>query len=107
MLFEDKISHIAKERIQTIRNSNDGFEIAEKDLLLRGGGEIIGTKQSGEKSYRTFDMKDPVIQNDIYDLLKQASDLATKIIRQEGTHNFKTLLKIFKPENFENIKLSF
>lgn len=107
LLFEDKISHIAKERIQTIRNSNDGFEIAEKDLLLRGGGEIIGTKQSGEKSYRTFDMKDPVIQNDIYELLKQASDLATKIIKQEETHNFKTLLKIFKPKNFENIKLSF
>ncbi len=107
LLFEDKISHIAKERIQTIRNSNDGFEIAEKDLLLRGGGEILGTKQSGEKAYRTFDMKDPVIQSDIYNFLKQASDLATDIIKKEQIYNFKTLLKIFKPENFENIKLSF
>ena len=107
LLFEDKISHIARERIQTIRDSNDGFEIAEKDLLLRGGGEIIGTKQSGEKSYKTFDMKDPAIQYDIYNLLKQASCLATEIILDNQIHNFKTLLKIFKPENFENIKLSF
>lgn len=107
LLFEDRISHIAKERILTIRNNNDGFDIAEKDLLLRGGGEIIGTKQSGEKTYKTFNMNDPIIQSDVYELLKQASNLATEIVNNNQVCNFKTLLKIFKPENFENIKLSF
>lgn len=107
LLFEDKISKIATERLKIIRNSNDGFEIAEKDLQLRGGGEIIGVRQSGEKVYKTFDIKDPAIQSELYQLLKQASALATYVIDHNQISNFKTLIKIFKPNDFENIKLSF
>ena len=35
------------QRIETLRKTNDGFLIAEQDLLLRGSGEILGTRQSG------------------------------------------------------------
>ncbi len=43
-----KLTILAKSRFEVMRNSNDGFYIAEQDLLLRGSGEILGTKQSGE-----------------------------------------------------------
>ncbi len=43
-----RLSQIAKARFEIMKNSNDGFYIAEQDLLLRGSGEILGTKQSGE-----------------------------------------------------------
>ena len=39
-----------------MRETEDGFEIAEKDLELRGGGEILGTKQSGFNEFRLADM---------------------------------------------------
>ncbi len=47
LLYADNINEFAKQRIKVIRNSNDGFFIAEEDLKLRGSGEILGTKQSG------------------------------------------------------------
>jgi ATP-dependent DNA helicase RecG len=47
LLYKDPPSKYAKERIDTLRNSEDGFVLAEKDLELRGPGEILGTRQSG------------------------------------------------------------
>jgi len=46
-LLSEKISKRAKERIQTLVNSNSGFDIAEKDLELRGPGEVFGLRQHG------------------------------------------------------------
>lgn len=46
-LLSEKLSKTAKERIQTLVNSNSGFEIAEKDLELRGPGEVFGLRQHG------------------------------------------------------------
>ncbi|XVN43491.1 MAG: ATP-dependent DNA helicase RecG [Candidatus Rickettsia vulgarisii] len=49
LLYDPKrLSQVAKSRFEVMRNSSDGFYIAEQDLLLRGSGEILGTKQSGE-----------------------------------------------------------
>ena len=47
LLYKDPLSPLAQERISTMEKTNDGFEIAEKDLELRGGGDIHGLKQSG------------------------------------------------------------
>ena len=47
LLFREPLSELAKERISTMENTNDGFVIAEKDLELRGGGDIHGLRQSG------------------------------------------------------------
>jgi|TARA_R100000501_G_scaffold14543_2_gene26276 ATP-dependent DNA helicase RecG len=52
LLRAPEISETARDRLKLIRGTNDGFEIAEKDLALRGGGELLGTRQSGEGSYR-------------------------------------------------------
>lgn len=47
LVFSDTISDIGKERLKVMRETNDGFIIAEKDLTLRGPGDILGVKQSG------------------------------------------------------------
>lgn len=49
-------SAVSKERLNIMRSSTDGFYISEQDLLLRGGGEILGTKQSGSQDFRFADL---------------------------------------------------
>jgi len=51
-----KLSQEARERIQTMVRTNDGFEIAEADLKLRGPGDIEGTRQSGVLNLRIADL---------------------------------------------------
>lgn len=72
-----KLSSEAQTRIQTMCNTNDGFEIAEVDLRLRGPGEITGTKQSG-----VLDLKIADIVKD-EKLLKLARYLAMEIIDKD------------------------
>lgn len=52
LLYGDKLSQQARERLGILRETNDGFEIAEKDLSLRGPGELLGTRQTGDMLYR-------------------------------------------------------
>ena len=49
-------SQMARERLQTMRETNDGFVIAEKDLELRGPGELLGTRQTGLAGFRIADL---------------------------------------------------
>ena len=56
LLFEPPLSEIAKARLNVMRQTNDGFEIAEKDLELRGPGDILGTRQTGEQTFRIADL---------------------------------------------------
>lgn len=55
LLYGDKLSQHAKQRLQVLRESNDGFVIAEKDLEIRGPGELLGTRQTGDMQYRLAD----------------------------------------------------
>ncbi|KRA99419.1 ATP-dependent DNA helicase RecG [Devosia sp. Root685] len=52
LLYKDPLSETAKARLETIKSTEDGFEIAERDLELRGQGDILGTRQSGMPGYR-------------------------------------------------------
>lgn len=54
LFHNDKMSENAKKRLEIMRMSNDGFFIAEKDLEIRGGGDMFGTKQTGLPSWRFF-----------------------------------------------------
>ncbi|MEI7670364.1 MAG: helicase-related protein, partial [Pseudomonadota bacterium] len=56
LLYKDKCNEIAKKRIKIIRESNDGFLIAEEDLKLRGSGDILGTLQSGMQNFHFADI---------------------------------------------------
>jgi ATP-dependent DNA helicase RecG len=52
LLYSEPLSETAKQRLEAIRKTDDGFEIAEKDLELRGQGDLLGTRQSGMPGYR-------------------------------------------------------
>ena len=52
LLRGNALSETARARLALMRETNDGFRIAEEDLRLRGGGEMLGTRQSGEAQFR-------------------------------------------------------
>lgn len=52
LLYREPLGEIAQKRLDTIKGTEDGFEIAERDLELRGQGDVLGTRQSGMPGYR-------------------------------------------------------
>ncbi len=56
LLYKSPLSAMAKQRIEVMRETDNGFIIAEKDLQLRGPGEVLGTKQTGDMGYRIADL---------------------------------------------------
>ncbi|MDP3740735.1 MAG: helicase-related protein [bacterium] len=63
LLFAGDINEYTHARLVAVVNSNDGFELAEKDLELRGAGEIIGTRQSGFIPFRLAKLSDKKLIN--------------------------------------------
>ncbi|MGR8941838.1 MAG: ATP-dependent DNA helicase RecG [Gammaproteobacteria bacterium] len=56
LLYQPPLTDIARQRLGILRDSNDGFVIAEKDLLLRGPGEVLGTRQTGAVHFKIADL---------------------------------------------------
>lgn len=56
LLYQAPLSNLAKERLAVMRETTDGFKIAERDLQLRGPGEVLGTRQTGDVSLRIADL---------------------------------------------------
>jgi ATP-dependent DNA helicase RecG len=103
LLYKGPLGDIAKARIEIMRQSDDGFVIAEEDLRLRGEGEVLGTKQSGLPGFRVADLS-------VHEgLLKLARAEAQKILvenpKLEGASGeaLRLLLNIF--ERREAIRL--
>ena len=56
LLYSHPVGQLARERLNILRETNDGFRIAEKDLELRGPGEVLGTRQTGMLQFRVADL---------------------------------------------------
>ena len=89
LLFKDGLSKNAVKRIKILKQSSDGFFIAEEDLKLRGFGDLTGYQQSGLKNFR---FADPIIHEDLFKLAESfIKNMETKIDRE----NYNFLLKLF------------
>jgi ATP-dependent DNA helicase RecG len=85
LLYQPPLGAIARERLEVMRRSNDGFVIAEKDLALRGPGELLGTRQTGLAAFRMADLaRDasllPQVQALAEHLLSSAPQIAEAVI---------------------------
>ncbi len=58
LMYSDKISEVGRIRLKLLRESQDGFYLAEQDLQIRGAGDILGKEQSGVTTFRTFDINE-------------------------------------------------
>ena len=56
LLYTSPLGELARQRLDIMRQTNDGFRIAEKDLELRGPGEVLGTRQTGMLQFRVADL---------------------------------------------------
>ncbi|WP_428978289.1 ATP-dependent DNA helicase RecG [Oricola thermophila] len=78
LLYKEPLGEVAHARLAIMRETEDGFRIAEEDLKLRGEGEVLGTRQSGSASYRLASLADHA------DLLEVARDDARLIIETDA-----------------------
>jgi ATP-dependent DNA helicase RecG len=78
LMYAEPLSMAAKERLQTLRETSDGFVIAERDLSLRGPGELLGAKQSGDTMLRFVDL-----QRDAW-LIKLAQQAAERLLAEHA-----------------------
>ncbi|MFI8034238.1 ATP-dependent DNA helicase RecG [Acinetobacter sp. ABJ_C3_5] len=91
LLYKTPLSQNGQERLSILRESNDGFVIAEKDLEIRGPGELLGTKQTGDIGFRVARL-----ERDDH-LLTQAHYVAEQILKDYPQHA-EGLLKRWLPE---------
>ena len=98
LLFKDGLSKNAIKRIKILKESNDGFFIAEEDLKLRGFGDLIGYQQSGIKNFR---FADPVNHESLFKLAENFVKNNEKKIDQK---KYSFLLKLFDKAEIINVK---
>lgn len=78
LMYQPPLSRLARERLDVLRRSNDGFLIAEKDLELRGPGEFLGTRQTGEAGFR---IANPMRDTECLDLV---DSLMPRVLQLDG-----------------------
>lgn len=96
LLYKGPLGETARARLETLRGSEDGFEIAEADFRLRGYGDMLGTRQSGDPSFRLAD----IVRDG--DLIAMARDDARLLLEKDGGlqtergRAVRTLLHLFE-----------
>ena len=71
LMYHPPLGDAARQRLAVLRESNDGFLIAQKDLELRGPGEVLGTRQTGEMQFRVADL---LRDQDLVETVQQTAD---------------------------------
>ena len=98
LLYKSQLTPIAHSRLKILKESENGFEIAENDLILRGQGEILGSKQSGNIDFKFVDLH---VHSDLISLARKEAE---HLLENDSKFNkINILLSIF--ENNESIKL--
>ena len=87
LMYKGPLSEGAQRRLRILRETNDGFRIAEEDLILRGPGEVLGTRQTGAMQLRVADiMRDrdllPQVREAADQLLRHPDDATTDILER-------------------------
>ena len=89
-MFKSNLSENAKKRINTLKESTDGFYISEEDMKIRGFGDILGFKQSGIKNFK---LADPVHNSDLFLLAEK--EIKRIEIDNTNISKFKPLIKLY------------
>ncbi|ESR26580.1 ATP-dependent DNA helicase RecG [Lutibaculum baratangense] len=99
LLYGAQLSENARSRLQTMRETDDGFRIAEEDLKLRGGGEVLGTRQSGTPEFRVARLESHL------DLVEEARQDARLLLDQDPSletargQAVRILLQLFRRDS--------
>jgi ATP-dependent DNA helicase RecG len=97
LMFKSNLSENAKKRINILKKTNDGFKISEDDMKLRGFGDLLGFKQSGEKNFR---IADPVHNEDLFILAEK--EIKKMEVENINTSKYKALLKLYDQADIIN-----
>ena len=97
LMFKNNLSVNAKKRINILKNSNDGFEISEEDMKIRGFGDLLGFKQSGVKNFR---LADPIQNEDLFLLAEKEIRLIEK--ENSSIEKYRALLKLYDQADIIN-----
>ena len=98
LLYEPPLGETARARIDVLRNTDDGFVIAEEDLRLRGGGEALGTRQSGMPAFRLAQFPE---HGDLLEIARTDARLALDRdpeLKGPRSEALRTLLYLFERE---------
>ena len=96
LCYQSPLGEVAKARIQILRETEDGFRIAEEDLKLRGAGELLGTRQSGLPVFRLADLQ---AHGDLLAIARDDARLALERdpeLKSERGQALRTLLYLFE-----------
>ncbi len=90
LMFKSNLTENAKKRINILKNTNDGFEISEEDMKIRGFGDILGFKQSGIKSFK---LADPIHNAELFLLAEKEIKRIER--SNEDISKYKSLIKLY------------
>ena len=97
LMFKSNLSNNAKKRINILKKSNDGFEISEEDMKLRGFGDLLGFKQSGMKNFK---LADPIHNEDLF--LLAENEIKKFEVEETDLKKYKPLLKLYDQADIIN-----
>jgi ATP-dependent DNA helicase RecG len=96
LLHDDGLNEIARKRLLLLRDTDDGFRIADEDFRLRGGGDLLGTRQSGLPGWR---LADPVEDEDLLHMANRDAELLLQKdprLRSDRGQAIRVLLRLFE-----------